>query len=181
MSVASFLNSSVYSNNPINFTSNTLTLTSLKNDIPIVVSARADLFNELNIITDAPGVTPEYQLVPAGNYIVNVTCCIGATVGGGAATVVNTAQLQIVDNTAISVVYGVSSMYTKNLGATITNLAQSTLYINESIYIKKNEDTNLTLRLSYNITGNACATKSGTIGINPLLPCANKMVFTKIL
>jgi hypothetical protein len=172
MSAFGLLNSASYNLN--------YPLVSLKNDIPLPVSISTTAFNEVAIITNATGVSALYQSLPAGNYVAVMTCAI-SNVTDGTATVVKFAQMQLIDDSTTPILYGSSSSFGKTLDATIANIPNNVLYMNESVYFELTATTNLTVRLGYNLTGGASATRATSFGIAPLTPCSNKVVFYSIV
>jgi len=156
------------------------TLTSLKNNITLEASTSTVNFNEKSIITDAAGANPIYQTLPAGKYIAVMTCAL-SNITDGTATVIKFAQMQLINDLAIPTLYGSSSGFGKTLDATIANIPNNVLYMNEVIYLELTATTNLTMRLGYNLTGGLPATRATSFGIAPVTPCANKVVFYEVL
>jgi hypothetical protein len=166
MSYSSLLNSPSFGQEYI--------LQSFDSSLTVAVSPNATGYSEKPItVTTTDGAIPKYISLPAGKYLATMTCCLQATAIN---TTIFSAQLQIVDDTAISILYGSSSMYSKAFGATLANIPAITLYMNESVVIELTETKNLTLRLAYNANV-ACATIDTNLGVNPLIPGINQIVF----
>jgi len=174
MSVASLLNSTSFGQ--------TFTLTSFDSSLTMDTSADSINFNERYMtVTTANGVLPKYISLPAGKYIATMSSCITLRANTAADQVVNSAQLQIISDAFV--LYGATTFYNKNLVRTLANTAVSTLPINESVVIELTATTNLTLRINYNSTGNvdALITRDTSLGLNPVFPCVNQIVFKEIL
>jgi hypothetical protein len=174
MSVSSLFNSPTYGQ--------TYTLTSFDSSLEMDTSADLINFNiRAMIVTTANGIIYKYITLPAGKYLATMSACITLRGNTAADQVVNYAQLQIVSNA--NVLYGASTAYNKNLLRTLANTATSALAINESVIIELTAETQLSLRMVYNSTGNADAltTKDTSIGLNPVFQCLNQIVFKEIL
>lgn len=170
MSVSSFLNSPTFGQEYI--------LTSFDSSLTVAISGSTTAFSEKPVtVTTTDGGLPKYISLPAGKYLATMSCCLFVPADTASATVVNYAQLQIVDDTAISVLYGASTTYNKTLATTAANIPTATLYMNETVMIELPTQKNLTLRLAYNITGNACGTKDTPFGVNPVITPLNQIIF----
>jgi hypothetical protein len=172
MSVSSLLNSPTYGQ--------VYTLTNLGGARATLASASTAI-RELGIITIAGGATDLYITLPAGKYMAEMECCLNTTVGGTAVDI-RFAQLQLIGiNTAgANQLLGFGTSYNKNMDGTLANIMDNNLFMKDSVFINLTETTQLTARLAYNID-NICATKSGSIATNPVLPCENKIIFYEVL
>jgi hypothetical protein len=172
MSVASFLNSTLIGEK--------YTLTNLGGARPTLASA-ATAIRELGLITTAGGAADLYITLPPGKYMVEMECCLTSTVNGTAVDI-RFAQIQLIGvNTAgANQLLGYGTSYNKNMDGTLVNIMDNNLFMKDSVFIILTESTQLTTRLAYNID-NVCATKTGNIATNPVLPCENKIVFYEIL
>lgn len=167
-------------NNPS--TGQTFTLTSFDSSLEMDTSADSVNISERYMtVTTANGILPKYITLPAGRYLATMSSCITLRANTAADMVVNFAQLQIISDTLV--LYGASTTYNKNLVRTLANFAVSTLPINESVIIELTAPTALTLRLNFNIIGSAGAliTRDTSLGLNPVYPCINQIVFKEIL
>jgi len=174
MSISSLFNSPSFSQEYI--------LTSFDSSLTVAISGSTTAFSEKPItVTTTDGGLPKYITLPAGKYLATMSCCLFVPADTVNATVVNYAQLQIVDDTAISVLYGASTTYNKTLAIVAANIPTATLYINETVMIELTAQTNLTLRLAYNITGNGCGTKDTPFGINPVITPVNQIIFRQFI
>lgn len=155
-------------------------LTNLAGARPVTACA-ATALEELALTKVASGASDLYITLPAGKYTAQMESCLTTTVDG-TPVIIRYAQLQLIgiNSAGNNQLLGVGQSYSKTMDGTFVNILNNNLYLSDTVFLDLTETTQLTLRLAYNINV-VCATKSGNIALNPILPCENKVTFYSVL